>query len=111
MTAKAAAALLPGAGSVPVDIAFENPNAVPISITSVTLRVASTSPAGCASAIVVARQLRTVPVIPAGSTRSLSALGVPQQDWPQLEMRDDRTNQNACQNATIQLALIGEARG
>lgn len=111
MTASAAAPLSPGGAPVPVDVVFDNPNRGPITITAVVLRLAGSEPAGCASAIDVVQQLRGTPVVPGTARRSLAELGVPQRDWPLLELRDTGTDQNACRGAALRLALTGEARG
>jgi hypothetical protein len=110
MTATAIRPLLPGGDPVPVDIAFANPQTVPITVEDVAVTVAGAEPIGCASAIRVVGALAARPVIPAGSTRSLAELGVPQGAWPQLAMADGG-NQDACQGAAIALALTGSARG
>lgn len=111
MTAGAVAPLSPGGGPVPVDIEFNNPNREPITITAVVLRIAGSEPAACADGVVVAQQLRGAPVVPGAGRRSLAELGVPQRDWPLIELVDTGVNQDACRRATIRLTLTGEARG
>jgi hypothetical protein len=110
--------LYPGGAPVPVDLVFTNPNAVPITIQSVTVAIASVSgdtpPGACPASgnFSVAQQLVVTPalVVPANSTRSLDQLDPDQSHWPQLQMTDSG-NQNACQNATVNLSFSGTAQG
>lgn len=111
MAAKGSGALLPGGDAVPVDIAFTNPGAVPITILAVRIAVVDGGPARCSRFVRAVRGLAARPVIPGGATRSLSQLGVARRRWPQLAMRDDGTNQDACRNAPLRLVLTGTARG
>lgn len=46
-------------------------------------------------------------VVPANSTRSLSALNVPESQWPVLTMPNTDFNQDACQHAVFQLTYTG----
>ena len=107
----ATAPLLPGGDPVPVDLVLANPNAEPIAVESVTMRVEGARPADCAAAIVVTGQLAAAPAIPGGATRSLSGLGIPRTAWPQLAMVDTGTSQDACQGAQIALRFTGRATG
>jgi len=107
----AGALLYPGGFDVPIDLVFTNPNTSPITITSVTTTVTGTTANGCgAGNFTVPRQLAANPVIPANATRSLSDLGAPQSQWPQLWMLD-RGNQDACKHATVDLSFDGTAEG
>ena len=100
-----------GGVAVPVELTLTNPNDVPITITAITMRVTGASPAACAAVIAVAGQLAATPVLPAGSTRSLTALGIAQSAWPRLQMLDTASNQNACAQASIALEFTGSATG
>jgi hypothetical protein len=101
--------LYPGGPPVPINLVFTNPSGSPITIQSTTVSVTGTSPAGCgAGAFAVTQQLSATPTVPANSTRSLQALGVPQASWPQLQMTSSG-NQNTCQNATVNLGYSGTA--
>jgi hypothetical protein len=103
--------LYPGATGVAINLVFTNPSATPITIQSVAVTVSGTSAPGCATAnFTVAQQLTATPVVPGNSTRSLQDLGVPQADWPKLQMAAGG-NQNACQNAAVDLAYSGTATG
>lgn len=105
------ALLYPGAAPVPVNLVITNPNASPITVESVTVSVTGTSAGGCSPAsFSVAQQLAATPTVPASSTRSLQDLGVPQSAWPQLQMTSSG-DQNACQNATVNLSFTGTATG
>ena len=102
--------LYPGAPPVPINLVFTNPNSSPITIQSATVSVTGTS-AGCgAGAFQMTQQLTANPTVPANSTRSLQDLGVPQANWPKLQMANSG-NQNACQNATVNLGYSGTATG
>ena len=43
----------------------------------------------------------------AGGTTSLSQLGIPPSEWPQLKMVDRPVNQNGCKGASLALAYDG----
>ncbi len=103
--------LYPGGDPVPIDLVFTNGNQSPVRIESVTVSVTGTSAPGCpVDGFRVVQQLRATPTVPAGATRSLDDLGVPQSRWPQLQMAA-AGNQDACQNATVDLAFSGTASG
>ena len=103
--------LYPGGPAVAINLVFTNPNGTPITIQSATVSVSGTSAAACgAGNFSVAHQLSATPTVPANSTRSLQNLGVPQSDWPKLQMSGSG-NQNPCQNATVDLAYSGTATG
>jgi len=103
--------LYPGGAVLPVNLLFTNPNGWAITVQSVTTSVAGTNAAGCgAENFAVVQQLTAHPVVPAGSTRALQDLGVPQSRWPQLRMLD-AGNQDACRSATVNLSFSGTAQG
>jgi hypothetical protein len=103
--------LYPAGPAVPINLVFTNPNASPITIQSATVSVTGTSVGGCAGAnFSVSQQLSATPTVPASSTKSLQDLGVPQGNWPKLQMVGSG-NQNACQNATVNLGYTGTATG
>lgn len=111
ITGTAVGLLLPGGPAIPVDLALANPNAAPITVDAVEMRVDGAQPADCAAAITVVRQLAARPSVPGGATRTLSGLGVPREAWPQLAMLDTGTNQDGCAGATIALRFTGRATG
>ena len=110
--------LYPGT-SQPLDLTFTNPSSSPITIASGGISASNitiTSNAlGCASSnFAVTKGLTAAVTIPAGRTTpvSLSALGVPQADWPVITMIETNTNQDACQGAKLTLTYSGiEAAG
>jgi hypothetical protein len=109
IVARAVDRLLPGGPEVPVDLLFANRGSASMTVHGVTMRVTGVSVAGCdAAGIVVTRQLAATPVVPARSQRSLGQLGVPRSRWPRLRMLE-RGNQDACEGATVALALSGSA--
>ena len=103
--------LYPGGPAVAINLVFTNPNGSPITIQSASVTVSGTSAPSCAAGnFAVTQQLTATPTVPANSTKSLQELGVAQSEWPQLQMIGSG-NQNACQNATVNLAYSGTATG
>lgn len=105
--------LYPGA-SRPIDLVFTNPNDVPITVQSVVVSVDPvTSRTSCDGPpnLVVTQSLVGTITVPAGATRSLSELAVPQDRWPVLRMPDLPVNQDACQATTFTMHYTGTATG
>jgi hypothetical protein len=109
------APLWPGS-SESLDMTFTNPTAQPLAIdkgniTSGNITVSTTQTGCAASNFAVTQGVTERIVIPAGQTVSLSGLGVPQADWPVVEMIETNTNQDACEGAPLTLTYSGiEAR-
>ena len=110
--------LYPGV-SESLDLTFTNPNPDAITINSIptgdiAISVDSSHP-GCASSnFAVTQGLTTSVTVPGSQSApiSLSALNVPQPDWPVIEMVETNTNQDACQGAQLTLTYSGiEANG
>jgi len=110
--------LYPGV-ALPLNLTFTNPSRSKITIASggvsaSNIAITSAAP-GCASSnFTVAQGLTTAVTIPARqiTPRSLSSLGVPQADWPVIQMINTNTNQDACQGAKLTLTYSGiEATG
>lgn len=105
--------LYPGT-SLPLNMTFTNPNSSPITISSggisaSNITITSNAP-GCASSNFAVKQgLTSAVTIPANQSTpiSLSALGVPQADWPVIEMIETNTNQDACEGAKLTLTYSG----
>jgi Bacterial Ig-like domain (group 3) len=112
----AANAFYPGA-SEPLDLAITNPFKFAIKVLTVSVTVEPVpdkdgvpDPACPATAnLLVTRPLGTTVTVPAGSSKSLSDLGVPSAEWPVLTMPDLPTNQDACEGATFTLLYSGTA--
>ena len=110
--------LYPGT-SQPLDLTFTNPGSSQVTIPSGGISASNititSNAAGCASSnFAVAQGLTAAVTIRAHTTSptSLSTLGVPQADWPVIEMIETNTNQDACQGATLTLTYSGiEATG
>ena len=110
--------LYPGT-SQPLNLTFTNPGPSAITIPSGGVSASNititTSAAGCASSnFEVAQGLTAAVTIRAhtASPTSLSTLGVPQADWPVIEMIETNSNQDACQGAKLTLTYSGiEATG
>jgi len=101
--------------AVPLDLALTNPGRAEVTISGLDVRVA---------AIRAPRSDRTYPcgvddfsvtqfagaygfTLPPSSTSTLSALGVPPQQWPQVAMLNRLANQNGCKGASLQLQYTG----
>jgi hypothetical protein len=106
------AQLYPGGPTAPVNLVFTNPESTALTVTSVTVTIAGTSTPSCpvVGNFVVAQQLTQNVTVPANSTKSLSDLGVPQANWPQLRMLDNG-NQDACRNQSLSLSYSGTGNG
>ena len=91
--------------SIPVTIT--NPNAAPITVTSLTVTV-SGIPNGCSATGNFETQAAVVPfVVPA------NALGhaVPAANQPRIRLRNLASDQNSCKNQTFTLSFHGSANG
>jgi hypothetical protein len=49
------------------------------------------------------------PTVPRNSTKSLSDLGVPSAQWPQISMLNQPWNQDACKGTTFNFSYTGTA--
>jgi hypothetical protein len=104
--------LYPGAPPVPLPLVIENPNPVPIFVTSLRVSVIA-DPAGCAAAenlaLSHAGASNATPLeVPASGSVSLPATDV---SAPTIQLRDLPVNQDACQNVRFPLEFSGSARG
>jgi hypothetical protein len=104
--------LYPGAPPIPLPLVVENPNPVPIFVTSLRVSVVA-DPTGCAGAenlaLSYAGASNATPLeVPAGGSVSLPATGI---SAPTIQLRDLPVNQDACQNARFPLEFSGSARG
>jgi hypothetical protein len=109
--------LYPGASPLPLNLSVTNPNNFDLSITNLTVTVASVTkapyaPAGTCSAsdFAVQQFSGAYPFkVNSGLTISLSSLGFPQAQFPQVRMIDQPYAQDGCKNATINFAYSGTA--
>jgi hypothetical protein len=104
--------LLPGAPAQALPLVIDNPNQVPIFVTSLQVK-ATADPAGCASAdnLVLSGSSASgaAPIkVPANGSVSLPAPGI---SAPSIGLRDLPVNQDACQRTQFPLAFSGTARG
>jgi hypothetical protein len=116
ITGNAAAPLEPG---VPqgIDLLITNPNSTAVVVTGLTTAVQSVSAPNATASLPCtvsdfSAQQYSGPfplTVPASSTRSLSQLGVPPGQWPQVSIIDRPTDQDGCQQATVTLAYVGAA--
>ncbi len=109
VTGDVSASLYPGA-SAAIDLRITNPFAFDLRVASVTTTVsATTTRVGCSGTanLVVTRQFVGPVVVPAGTTRTLTQLGVASSAWPLVTMPNLSTNQDACKGAEFSLAHTG----
>ena len=101
----------------PLDLSFTNPFGFDLKILSVTITVqhgttkgGQPNPGCDGPTNMVVIQGFTGPVtVPGHATRSLQAFGVPQAQWPQVQMPDLSTNQDACKGTTFTFSYSGTA--
>ena len=117
ITAAPAGGLYPGA-VVPVDLDITNPYNFAIVVSGLTVepedattRDGLPNPACSGTTNLVTSRQYSGPalVIPKKATRSLSDLAVPESQWPQLEMPNLPTNQDACKATTFTFGSSGTA--
>ena len=99
-----------------INLTFTNPNAFPVVITHISVRIASldapnaTRAHPCTTADFKVRhagqQLRLT--IPAKRTTTLRLLGVDARRWPQAQMIDRLVNQDGCKGAVVTLAYSAD---
>ncbi len=115
------APLLPGESET-LNVVVTNPNPEPItiganaitgSVSSIVNGDANGSLLACSISwfSISAGPAGTSITIPAGATKSLSDLSVPQADWPVLSMTNTAANQDNCSGATLNLGFAGTASG
>jgi len=100
-----------------VNLSFTNPNDASISVTAVTIVIDETTTKGgqpnpaCSGSVnlVVTQGFNGPVVVPAGTTATLSELGVSQSLWPRIQMPDLNTNQDACKDTSFALSYTGTA--
>jgi hypothetical protein len=108
--------LFPGAIR-PMNLTFTNPYNFDIRVTAVTITVdhrttldgAPNPDCDGPSNVVVEQGLGTAVVIPGNSTASLQSLGVDTSLWPQIEMLNLSTDQNACKRTAFTFTFSGSA--
>ena len=112
------APLEPGLAA-PLDLALTNEGAAEIAISGLEVSVDSISAPQASATFPCTLDDFSVTqfagtygfVIPASSTRSLSELGFPEAQLPQVEMLDRPLNQNGCKGASLTLRHGGSATG
>ena len=101
----------------PLDLSFTNPFGFALKVLSVTITVQhGTTQGGHANPgcdgptnMVVIQGFTGAVTVPGHTTTSLQALGVPQAEWPHVEMPDLSTNQDACKGTTFTFSYSGTA--
>lgn len=103
--------LYPGAPAQPLALRVENPNPVPMEVTSLEASLAD-DPPGCPAEnfiLLPSRASAATPlVIPAQAGIALPAQGI---SPPTIAMRDLPVSQDACQGADLDLVFSGKAGG
>lgn len=105
----------PGATRM-VDLVISNPFTFDIKVVDVAITVESVTSGGqpnpaCSASenLVTARAFNGAVIIPRNATASLSELGVPEAQWPILEMPNLPVNQDACKASTFHFSYTGTA--
>ncbi|WP_432879856.1 hypothetical protein ACQPYH_33965 [Kribbella sp. CA-245084] len=112
--------LAPGV-SRPLDLTLTNPNKKPISVTNLTVALASVTrtqyavahnlPCGPAD-YRLTQYAGTYPLtVPGNTSAALSGLQVPQPAWPQVAMLNTASNQDGCKGANLKLSYSGAGSG
>lgn len=102
---------------LPLDLTFDNPNSVPITITDLWVAITGIDQAhadqGCTlDPNFAARQFRgKYKKLVVAKTLTLSDTGIDPKKWPQIVMVETGISQDACRNATLTLTYGGSARG
>ena len=117
VTGSTAVPLEPGPAQ-PIDVLITNPNDLPLNISSLSVTVqAVTAPQAtptlpCSPSDFAAMQPYSgqTLTVPSSSSRTLSELGVPSSEWPEIGIVDRPTNQDGCQGASLSLAYSANAR-
>jgi hypothetical protein len=116
LTGSATAPLMPGV-SQPLDVTISNPNDRPILLRGMTVSVGqlnaplATDAHPCTLEDFAVQQY-TGPyplVVQRLSARTLGAIGIPAQQWPQVILLNRLADQDGCQRATIRLSYHGSA--
>jgi hypothetical protein len=102
--------LLPGTNSG-VDLQIINPNPMPITVVSDSTTVTTSSGSCTPSNFAMVQELHVPVTVPAGTSATLSSLGIPPDDWPTVGMLDTGSDQDACQGVRLTLHYQGEAIG
>jgi hypothetical protein len=110
--------LEPGFGGA-LDLALTNPGTTDIAVTGLQVAVSGiAAPRASASYPCISDDFSVTQfsgaygfTIPASSTRTLSELGFPEAQLPQVAMPNRPVNQNGCKGASLQFDLTGTATG
>ncbi|WP_249335922.1 hypothetical protein [Sinomonas gamaensis] len=115
----AASQLAPGVSRT-LGLAFSNPNNQPISVTNLSVTIASISQTATAKAqglpctaadFAITQYSGPYPLsLPTGSS-SLTSVGVPASQWPKISMLDTTANQDGCKGASLVLTYSGSGQG
>lgn len=111
--------LAPGT-SLPLDLQISNPNSKALSLTNISVSIASVTrtaeaisrglPCGAADYTVTQFGGPYPFTIPPGNS-SFSGLGIASSSWPRIGMIDAHANQDGCKGATLQLTYSGSGQG
>lgn len=101
----------------PIDVTITNPGPSPLALSGLTVTISALTAPQASNALpctladfAVQQYSGPYPLlIPASSTRSLEALGLPVPDWPQVTLVDQPHNQDGCQRASLTLLYTADA--
>jgi hypothetical protein len=105
--------LLPGGEPGAIDLALTNPFGAAMNVSGLGVVVAGTDKPGCGPENfgVLGYSGPTTLTVPPNSTRTLQQLGVPRSQWPQVQLLNLPTNQDACKDAVVFLHYSGTGDG
>ncbi|MCZ4498820.1 MAG: hypothetical protein JWQ74_1373 [Marmoricola sp.] len=102
--------MLPGGPSVGVDLALKNQHGTAMVVTNLAAVVLGNAVCGPANFAALAYNGPARLTVPAHSVRKLSELGVPRAQWPQIQLLNLPSNQDACKGAVVPLRFSGTGR-
>ncbi|MGO4255453.1 COG1470 family protein [Marmoricola sp. RAF53] len=105
--------LSPGGPIGAINVSMTNPFNAPMTVTNLGVALQSTDKTGCGigNYQVTAYSGPASLTIPANSTRTLQQLGVPRAQWPQVQMLNLPSNQDACKTALVQYKITATGNG
>lgn len=105
--------LAPGAPAGAINLALTNPFSAAMTVSGIGVTVTGTNKPGCTAAnySVSSYAGPATVTVPPNSTRTLQQLGVARAQWPQVQMLNLTTNQDACKGAAVALQYSGVGNG
>lgn len=97
-----------------INVKLVNTYSSPVHVSGGTLKVYAVDSSAACPATTNFKVRQGVPVnftVPANTSTSLSGLGLPTYDWPNVVMLDTTTNQDACEGTTVTLEFYFRYHG